>query len=94
MSIVKFINEYADEALSLAGALNVMLEGVALSPTQSAKVKETIERLEKAHANISKSKPTLVKIQKADIDAAVKAAMPDFNKMVTVAVTKAMKGAK
>ena len=74
MSVASFIRKYAAEALATASALSTMLEGLALSPAQNAKVQETIDKLETAAANIADAKltdPTPVKIAKADIDKAV-----------------------
>lgn len=72
MSVASFIRKYGSEALSVASALGTMLEGLALSPAQNAKVQATIDKLETAAANLADYKgETPVKIAKADIDKAV-----------------------
>lgn len=77
-SFTKFLSKYAGEALGIASALNTLLEGLALSPKQSAGVKAVIDKLETAAESITGSldnvaKETVVKISKADIAEAVKA---------------------
>lgn len=78
MSFLGFIGNYADEALGVAKALTTLLDGVAINSAQADSVKATIDRLEKAHSEITKyiakqpKVPNVVKISQADIDAAVK----------------------
>lgn len=72
--ILKFVNKYAGEALSIASALNSILEGLALNNRDAAKVREVINQLQNAAENIKNSKATYhVTINKTDIDNAVKA---------------------
>lgn len=74
MSVASFIRKYGAEALATASALGTMLEGLALSPAQNAKVQATIDKLETAATNIADANftdPTPVKIAEADIDKAV-----------------------
>jgi hypothetical protein len=70
---VKFLGHYAGEALSIAEALNTVLGGLALSPTDQAKVQEVIDKLQAAAENIGSYKPSVIKIDKADVEAAVAA---------------------
>jgi predicted naringenin-chalcone synthase len=91
MSLAGFLIKYADEALAVGSALNTVLEGLALSPAQSAKVRETIAKLEAAHESITevlKTEPekTVIKINQKGIDAAVSRVLP---KLVEEAVAKA-----
>lgn len=75
---LKFLAEYADEALGVAKALTGLLDGVAINGKAAADIQATIARLEKAHDSIAsylKSKPTentIIKISASDIDKAVK----------------------
>lgn len=75
-AFASFLKKYASEALSVAGTLNTLLEGLALSPKQAAGVKATIDKLEAAAESIAgsldKADGALIKISKADINAAVK----------------------
>ena len=94
MSIfASFLKKYAGEALSIASALTTVAEGLALSPKQASTVKDTIDKLENAAVSIAGSlddlgKNAVVKISKADIQAAVKTALQP---MVDKAVANAMK---
>ena len=92
MSVVSFIDKYAVEALAVAEALNSIIGGVALPPSEREKVQKTIDTLQIAADNISKNKPKTVVINQADIDKAVAKVLP---KLVNDAVAKALvKGAK
>ena len=76
MTVLKsFLTKYAGEALSIAGAFNTMLEGLALSPKQSASVQAVIDKLTKASASITDGidavRETTVKIDAADVAKAV-----------------------
>ncbi len=68
---IKFAAHYADEALAIAEALNQVLGGIALPAAGQKVVQEAIDKLQEASANIQASKPTVVKIAKADIEEAV-----------------------
>lgn len=91
-SFGSFLSKYADEALAIGKALTTVVEGLALSPAQAAKVNDTITKLETASANIQevlKTAPekTVIKISQKDIDAAVARVLP---KLVEEAVAKAL----
>lgn len=81
MSFVGFLANYADEALGIAKALTGLLDGVAINGQAANDINATIARLEKAHAELTKyvaanpaaTAAPVIKIQKADIDKAVKA---------------------
>ena len=103
MALKSFLTKYAGEALSIAGALNTMLEGLALSPKQTASVQAVIDKLTKAASSITDGidtvKETTVKIDAKDIDKAVKSyfaanpVVPDqaaLDKAVDAAVAAAM----
>ena len=98
-----FLTKYASEALSIAGALNTMLEGLALSPRQSASVTAVIDKLTMASASILDGiddvKGAVVKIDAKDVAKAVDAYMSahpvtfdqvTLDKAVDEAVTRAM----
>lgn len=91
-ALKSFLGKYASEALSIAGALNTMLEGLALSPKQSQSVADVIAKLTKASDSITKGlddvKETVVKIDAADVAKAVKSYM-DKNPVVPDAATLA-----
>lgn len=77
MSLLKFLASYADEALAVGKALTGLLDGVAINSSAAADIKNTIAKLEAAHTSLTKylatnPKDTVVKISKADVDAAVK----------------------
>lgn len=75
MALKSFLSKYAGEALSIAGALNTMLEGLALSPKQTATVQAVIDKLTKASESITDGidtvKETVVKIDAKDVAKAV-----------------------
>lgn len=98
-----FLTKYAGEALSIAGALTTMLEGLALSPRQSASVNAVIDKLTKASASILDGiddvKGAVVKIDAKDVAKAVDSYMAahpvtfdqaTLDKAVSDAVTAAM----
>lgn len=73
---LKFLFNYADEALAIGKALTGLLDGVAINGNQAKDITDAIARLEKAHASISAyiasaPKQNVVKISAKDIDAAV-----------------------
>lgn len=75
-SFAKFLAKHSDEVFSVAGALTTMLDGLALRPKDTVKVREIIAKLETASGSLSKAadkeaKAPVVKISIADIDAAV-----------------------
>jgi hypothetical protein len=83
-SFVKFLNKYANEAVSIASALNSVLSGIALPTTERNKVEQVIAELQKASASIlsgikSVTEPS-VKISKADIAEAVAKVLPSVLK--------------
>lgn len=91
-SFASFLKKYAGEALSIGEALTTVLEGLALSPKQATAVRATIDKLEAAAESITGSLDTLgkdavVKINKSDIEAAVKSVLQP---MVDEAVAKAL----
>jgi len=103
MALKSFLSKYAGEALSIAGALNTMLEGLALSPKQTATVQAVIDKLTKASESITDGidtvKETVVKIDAKDVAKAVNDYMaknpvvPDqatLDKAVSDAVAAAM----
>lgn len=87
-----FLAKYADEALAIGKALTTVVEGLALSPAQAAKVNETIRKLETASANIQEvlataPEKTVIKIAQTDIDKAVSRVLPN---LVKAAVAEAL----
>ena len=91
-SFGSFLAKYADEALAIGKALTTVVEGLALSPAQAAKVNETISKLQTASDNIQEvlataPEKTVIKISQSDIDAAVARVLPD---MVKAAVVEAL----
>lgn len=91
-SFTGFVGHYAGEAKIVANALTSLLDAVRPNSAITAEVKDAINALETAADNISKAKaPTPVIINKADIEAAVAAVLPD---MVAKAVADAMAKAK
>ncbi len=71
-TVVGFIGHYGDEALATADALASILDGVALSNADTAKVHATIAQLRAAAENISKApEVAAITIAKSDIDKAV-----------------------
>ena len=92
MSFAGFLAKYSDEALAIGKALTTVMEGLALSPAQAAKVNETISKLETASSNIQEvlataPEKTVIKIAQSDVDAAVARVLPD---MVAKAVADAL----
>jgi hypothetical protein len=77
-----FLTKYAGEALSIAGALNTMLEGLALSPRQSASVTAVIDKLTKAVDSYMGAHPVSFDQATLDkaVDEAVTRAMAAFTK--------------
>ena len=92
-NFVKFISHYATEALAIGEALTTILDGVALQPSEAAKITSVIDKLQAASAAIidsvegGKVDDAKIVIQKKDIDAAVKSALAP---MVEEAVAKAL----
>lgn len=83
-SLSKFLVKYAGEAVSIAGALNSVLSGIALPTSERNKVQEVISKLQGASDSIMKSikdvTEPVIKISKSDIEAAVKAQLPTLVK--------------
>lgn len=93
-SFAKFLAKYSSEAFSIASAFSSVLDGLALAPKENAKVKAVIEKLEAASASLAfaaakEDKAPVVKISKADIEAAVTKVLEPMVKKAVEAALKA-----
>lgn len=82
-AFVSFATKYAGEARDLSGALSTIVGGIGLPRNEREKVEETIKRFSDAADNIEKGVKALgelpaVSVNSAQLDAAVRRALPDF----------------
>lgn len=78
-----FLGKYSQEVRLFGGALSILAQGIGLNRSDREKVQGAIEAFETAADSIAKTVEQVknlpaVKVDKKELEEAVKAALPDF----------------